>query len=254
MLSACGEQVDPSSSEPTPSGVVMTDTSAEPEPTPTSATQLPLNEAALEDNMGKLSDADRALANHYLNGVKGEGLSEGTWILAAPITVDEAITRLFGPDPRPPTEADEQALMSGTASGYAVMQVGNGVVAFEDTGFADPPRRLLAALSRDGVVSAVGTGNIEAMVRFGYARDGEVVFDGFEYAFVDNLDKIPAEVRDLAALAWQDLDGPMVATADWFSVAMAMGEKVTGVRAAAAVQRAPARYPVPLPWGATEDD
>ena len=47
------------------------------------------------------------------------------------------------------------------------------------------------------------TDNIEAMTRFGYARDGEIVFDAFEYAFVDDLDQIPAEVRDLARLAWR---------------------------------------------------
>ena len=62
--------------------------------------------------------------------------------------------------------------MDLTTSAYAFQQVGDGVVAWEDTGFADPRKRLLAALSEGGAVSAVATGNIEAMTRFGYARDG----------------------------------------------------------------------------------
>ena len=143
--------------------------------------------------------------------------------------------------------------MNATRSAYSFLQVGDGVVAWEDTGFADPPKRLLAALSQGGVVSAVATDNIEAMTRFGYARDGDIVFDNYEYAFVDDLAEIPLEVRDLATLAWDDLDGPMVETADWFRVAMAMSEKVTGVRATRAVQEVDDWYVVPLPWGAMED-
>jgi hypothetical protein len=127
------------------------------------------------------------------------------------------------------------------------------VVAWEDTGFADPPKRLLAALSEGGAVSAVATDNIEAMTRFGYARDGEIVFDAFEYAFVDSLDEIPAEVRDLARLAWSDPEGPMVETASWSAVAQAMSEKITGVRATPTVQDVDEWYAVPVPWGVTED-
>jgi hypothetical protein len=166
------------------------------------------------------------------------------------MTVAEARDRLLGPNP---DAARRRDFLSATSSAYGFIQVGDGVVAFEQTGFADPPKRLLAALSAGGAVSAVATDNIEAMTRFGYARDGEIVFDAFEYAFVDSLDEIPAEVRDLARLAWDDLEGPMVETADWFGVAMAMSEKVTGVRATPAVQEVDEWYAVPLPWGAMED-
>jgi hypothetical protein len=121
------------------------------------------------------------------------------------------------------------------------------------SGFADPPKRLLAALSQDGAVSAVATDNIEAMTRFGYARDGEIVVDAFEYAFVEDLNEIPAEVRDLAALAWVNPEGPMVETADWSAVALAMSEKVTSVRATPAVQDVDDWYVVPLPGGVMED-
>jgi hypothetical protein len=205
-----------------------------------------LDDAELEANMALLSPADRELVDHHL----GSRLGEGTWLVVAPMTVEEAKAVLLGPDPQ---LADKRGFAGGDSSAYAFLQVGDGVVAHEDTGFADPPKRLLAALSRDGGTAAVATDNIEAMTRFGYARDGEVVFDDYEYAFVEDLEEVPAEVRDLARLAWEDLDGPMVQTADWFSVAMAMGEKVTGVRATRNVQKVDDWYVVPLPWSVLED-
>lgn len=166
------------------------------------------------------------------------------------MTVEEAKAILLGTDPQLARRRD---FLSGDSSAYGFLQVGDGVVAHEDTGFADPPRRLLAALSRDGGAAAVTTDNIEAMTRFGYARDGKVVFDELEYAFVDDLDEVPSEVRDLARLAWEDLDGPMVETADWLGVATAMSEKVTGVRATRDVRQVDDWYVVPLPWGVMED-
>lgn len=221
----------------------------EPVPTesPTYEAPPPLDRTELDANLAKLSTADRELFDRYRHDTS---LGEGTYVVAAPMTVEEARARLLGPNPRPATAADEKAVMNGRLSAYTFLQVGDGVLAFEDTGFADPPRRLLAELSRDGAVSAVATDNIEGMIRFGYARDGEVVFDAFEYAFVEDLDEIPAEVRDLAALAWDDLEGPMVETADWVTVAMAMSEKVTGVRATGAVWKSQEWYVVPLPWTA----
>jgi hypothetical protein len=220
-----------------------------PQPVPTEVPtyeQPELDRTELDANIARLTPADRALYDHYLT----YPLGEGTWVVAAPMTVAEARTRLFGPDPRPAKQRD---LVSGTSSAYAILQVGDGIVAWESMGFFDPPERVLAELSRDGAVSAVVTDNVEAMTRFGYARDGQVVFDAFEYAFVDRLDEIPAEVRDLARLAWEDLDAPtMVETADWSGVALAMAEKVTGVRADPAVQRVRGKdnwYAVPLPWG-----
>ncbi|PKH37801.1 hypothetical protein SAMN05192575_101850 [Nocardioides alpinus] len=244
-LSGCGQQesadVAVGTATPTPTGRT---------PSATATYEPPeLDRTDLDAHLAALSPTDRALVDHYL----GTPLGEGTWIVAAPMTVAEARTRLLGPSPRRATEADERAMMDASISAYSFLQVGDGVVAFEDTGFADPPKRLLAELSRDGAVSAVATDNIEAMTRFGYARDGEIVFDAFEYAFVDDIDEIPAEVRDLARLAWDDLEGPMVETASWFDVAMAMSEKVTGVRARASVSNVEDLYVVPLPWGVMED-
>lgn len=205
-----------------------------------------LDSSQLEANLARLTPEDRALADHHL----GSRLGEGTWLVAAPMTVEKAKAILLGTDPQLARRRD---FLSGDSSAYGFLQVGDGVVAHEDTGFADPPRRLLAALSRDGGAAAVATDNIEAMTRFGYARDGEVVFDELEYAFVDDLGEVPSEVRDLARLAWEDLDGPMVETADWLAVATAMSEKVTGVRATRDVRQVDDWYVVPLPWGVMED-
>lgn len=239
----------------TTSTLTYRDDPASPSPTPTpneSPYETPtyeppdLDSTQLEANLAQLSPADRELVEHHL----GSGLGEGTWLVASPMTVEEAKAILLGPDPQVARKRD---FVSSEWSAYAFLQVGDGVVAHEDTGFSDPPKRLLAALSRDGGTAAVATDNIEAMTRFGYARDGEIVFDDYEYAFVDDLEEIPAEVRDLARLAWEDYEGPMVETADWFGVATAMTEKVTGVRATPDVRDVADWYVVPLPWGVMED-
>lgn len=244
VLAGCGEQDSSSPGEMAGSDPAASETPYEtPTESPTYETpEMPeLDSSELEANLARLSPEDRALADHHL----GNRLGEGTWLVASPMTVEEAKAILLGPDPQLARERD---VIGGDASAYAFLQVGDGVVAHEDTGFGDPPRQLLAALSRDGGTAAVATDNIEAMVRFGYARDGEVVFDEFEYAFVDDLEEVPAEVRDLARLAWDDLEGPMVKTADWLGVATAMSEKVTGVRPTRDVRKVDDWYVVPLPW------
>lgn len=245
-LAGCGEQDSSSLGEMAGSDPAASETPTEtPAETPPYETPDPpempeLDSSELEANLARLSPEDRALADHHL----ANRLGEGTW-LVEPMTIEEAKAILLGPDPQLARERD---VIGGDASAYAFLQVGDGVVAHEDTGFGDPPRQLLAALSRDGGTAAVATDNIEAMVRFGYARDGEVVFDEFEYAFVDDLEEVPAEVRDLARLAWDDLEGPMVETADWLGVATAMSEKVTGVRPTRDVHTVDDWYVVPLPW------
>ena len=245
-VAGCGERDSSGVAQEPASSQTPTPTPTE---TPTPTYELPeLDRTELDANLAALSPGDRALVDHYLHVRGDDRLGEGTWIVAAPLTVAEAEERLLGPDAQPVAAADLEARMDVDRSAYAFLQVGDGVVAWEDTGFADPPRRLLAALSEGGAVSAVATDNIEAMTRFGYARDGEIVFDAFEYAFVDSLDEVPAEVRDLARLAWSDPEGPMVETASWSAVAQAMSEKVTGVRATPAVQDVDEWDVVPVPW------
>lgn len=244
-VAGCGQE-DP--------GAARESTFEAPTPSQTPSTDTPpeLDRTELDANLAALSQEDRSLVDHYTDGHRSGAFDEGTWIVAAPLTVAEARERLLGPGAQPASEA-ELRRMRFDESAYAFLQVGDGVVAWEDTGFADPPARVLAALSEGGGVSAVATDNVEAMTRFGYARDGEVVFDAVEYAFVDSLDEIPPEVRDLARLAWSDPEGPMVETASWSAVAQAMSEKITGVRATPTVQDVDEWYAVPVPWGVTED-
>lgn len=221
-------------------------TPSDPIPTQTPTYEPPeLDRSELDANLARLSPADRELADRYMN----DPIGEGTWVVVSPMTVNEARLRLLGPNPQPAKQRD---FMSPDSSAYSIVQVGDGVVAWESTGFADPPTRVLADLSRGGATSAVVTENIEAMTHFAYARDGKVVFDELEYAFVDDIDQIPAEVRDLARLAWDDLEGPMVETASPSDAGMAMAEKVTGVRPPTDEWNSEDWYAVPLPWGAGE--
>lgn len=204
--------------------------------------------AAFVPDLSHLSPADRGTVGRYLSTVDAHSGREGSWIFASPLSVDEAIERLLGPDPEIITE--EQLQETADASAYTFVQVGDGVVAHEPTGFSDPSGRLLARLSRGGVTSAVTTGNIESMTRFGYARDGRVVFDDDEYAFVPDLRRIPREVRDLAALAWVDLEAEAPeGLTDWVAVGLAMCDKVTGVRLPEPGAEADSElYAVPTPW------
>jgi hypothetical protein len=191
----------------------------------------PAEEPAFEPDLSGLSPEAKELYEHYSSLLDENSSEEGTWVFVADTTVAEAVTRLLGPEPRVVTPEDDRRLDGGSWSAYSFTQVGSGVVAFERTGYADPRGRRLAALSAGGRVSAVVTGNIDAMTRFGYARDGRIVFDEVDYAFVEDLERIPAEVRDLAAVAWADPDAPVEEGGDWFVAALAMAEQVTGVRA-----------------------
>ncbi len=187
-------------------------------------------EPVFQPDLSGLPAKQKELYTHYASLLDENSSQEGTWVFVADMTVDEAVDRLLGPEPRVVTPKDERRLDSGAWSAYSFTPVGTGVVAFERTGFADPRGRRLAALSAGGGVSAVATGDVEAMSRFGYARDGKIVFDEVDYAFVEDLERIPAEVRDLAALVWAGPGSFSAETGDWFVAALAMAELVTGVR------------------------
>ncbi len=216
-LSSCGVERDP---------VDGSSSSAAEEKTPSAPAEDPVS----QPDLSGLPAQQKELYTHYASLLDENSSQEGTWVFVADMTVDEAVDRLLGPEPRVMTPEDERRLDSGAWSAYSFTPVGTGVVAFERTGFADPRGRRLAALSAGGGVSAVATGNVEAMTRFGYARDGRIVFDEVDYAFVEDLERIPAEVRDLAALAGAGTDGLSAETGDWFVAALAMAELVTGVR------------------------
>lgn len=202
-----------------------------------------------EPDLSRLSAEDRSLVEHYTN--EQHVLAGGTWIFVAPMTVDEAVSRLLGPDPPRATPADRRQIRNLDASRYGFLQVGEGVVAHEPLALADPPRRVLAALSREGAVAAVTTSDIELNTRFGYARDGRTVFDVSDYPVVDSVTDYPSEIRELASLAWLDPEedsGADAGVVDWVAVGQALCEKVTGVRADASAKKVEEQYLVPLPW------
>jgi hypothetical protein len=117
------------------------------------------------------------------------------------------VLRLLGADAEPNGEPYPD-LENVDYSGYALAEVGGGVVAFEHTGYADPSPRVLAALSSLGGAAAVTRSNIQAHERFGCARDGRVVFDADEFMYVDEEQKefVPPELRAMFDSARVGLD------------------------------------------------
>lgn len=117
------------------------------------------------------------------------------------------------------------------ATAWALLEVPGGVLGVENTGYGDPTLAALKGLSRDNGAAAVVRHNIQAHLRFGCARNGELLFDDDEYMYIDDPDVVPAELRPLFDLAWDDLEGDEDDDegADGFAVGLAMAELVTGV-------------------------
>lgn len=114
---------------------------------------------------------------------------------------------------------------------YTLTAIKGGVLASEDTGYADPPNSVLVALSQGGRAAAVVRDNIQAHCRFGCARDGELLFDSDEYTFLEDRDSVPQELRPVFDLAWIDLteDELDPQEDDSTAVGLAMAEIVTGL-------------------------
>lgn len=115
---------------------------------------------------------------------------------------------------------------------YTLTAIEGGVLASEDTGYADPPNSVLIALSEGGRAAAVVRDNIQAHCRFGCARDGELLFDNDEYRFLEDRASVPQEIRALFDLAWFDLskDEFEAQEDDTTAVGLAMAEVMTGIR------------------------
>lgn len=158
---------------------------------------------------------------------------EGTVVVATRTRVATLRRVLVGPRATP---AGEYAIDSAPYRGevaWAFRQVGGAAVAYEPYGFTVIGKSALVRLSASGRTVAVASSNEEAMIFFGYARDGRLRYGPEEFAY-DRKRHYPAEVRDLAALAWIDLDAPWGALDDAWpaeEVAPALVEHVTGVRA-----------------------
>jgi hypothetical protein len=114
---------------------------------------------------------------------------------------------------------------------WGLVEVPGGVVGIETSGYGDPTLGALRELSASGRAAAVVRSNIDGQIRFGCARDGELLYDNDEYIYAEDISDVPAEVRSLFELAWDDLedededdDGPSA-----LAVGLAMAEVVTGI-------------------------
>ena len=185
-----------------------------------------------------------ATVEHYSELIEETGLQEGTVLLVTGATVDEVADALDA------DRADGSGPARGTESHalYSFVQLADGVLAAEDTGYADPPTSALVALSAGGRSAAVVRDNIQAHTRFACARDGALLFDADEYVFVEDRSGVPTELRPLFDRAWVDLDADEADPEDALAVALAMAELVTGIQVTVEdVEQAGSRDAVRLP-------
>ncbi len=166
----------------------------------------------------------------YYSELVDETEVDGTVLVVTGATVDEVADALEA-DRSGSIDLDRLARMDEpTHASYAFVEVPGGILAVEDSGYADPPNAALLALSAGGRSVAVVRENIQAHTRFGCARDGVLLFDADEYTFVADRSGVPAELRPLFDRAWVDLeveDGDE--GDDPLTVALAMAELVTGI-------------------------
>ena len=174
------------------------------------------------------------MLEHYRSLAIGD---ESTLVVRG-ASVQEVVDALGGVplDDVPEDELDSDEPIWAT---YTLTAIEGGVLASEDTGYADPPTSVLVTLSKDGRAAAVVRNNIQAHCRFGCARDGELLFDNDEYPFVTDRDSVPQELRTLFDLAWVGLtgDGLDPQVDDSTAVALAMAEVCTGIRLTSADSR-----------------
>ena len=130
----------------------------------------------------------------------------------------------------PDGESDDESV-----TGWALADIAGGVVGIEHTGYGDPTLEMLRELSRARWRGRRRTDNVMAHLRFGCARDGELLFDDDEFMYTEDADSVPTELRELFDLVYDDLesdedednqneDGP-----DPFAVGLAMVQKFTGI-------------------------
>jgi hypothetical protein len=173
-----------------------------------------------------------ATLNHYEQVAAAFPDTESLSVLTvAGATRDQVVAQLEV-DLRTPVD-DDWPDQDGTTS-WAILEIPGGVLAVEVTGFGDPSRADLAALSIGGAASVVRS-NVLAHYRFGCARAGELEFDADEYIYVEDPNTVPDELQDLFRLAYDDLaeESDNSEDHDPFAVGLAMCEVVTGLEISA---------------------
>ncbi|MBJ7529254.1 MAG: hypothetical protein JHD04_07005 [Nocardioides sp.] len=176
-----------------------------------------------------------ATAEHYAEVLEEVGLdTEATFVVVTGATREEVAEALGVDLGRQVALGDA---FEEDHSAYALLEVAGGVLAAEPTGYADPGLDALRRLSAGGRTAAVARSNVQAHDRFGFARDGRVVFDADEYVFLDDPTQVPDDLRPLFDRAWIDLDAedPVPAPAPVAPADVADGEEPTGPPDALAV-------------------
>ncbi len=137
----------------------------------------------------------------------------------------------------PDTEVPDGDSDDPEVTGWALANIPGGVLGLEHTGYGDPTLNKLRKLSEDGGAAAVVRNNVMAHLRFGCARDGELLFDDDEFMYTDHPETVPAELRELFDLVYDDFETDDTEHTDEpgedtnpFAVGLAMSEAITGIR------------------------
>ncbi|MFS3129085.1 hypothetical protein ACLM5J_11855 [Nocardioides sp. Bht2] len=140
------------------------------------------------------------------------------------------VAKILGADLSRTVHPDEVDLLPEERTVWSFRRIDGGVLAVELTGYGDPTRSALAKLSAIGGSAAVVRDDIDAITRFAAATDGALVFDGDEYAFVDDPALYPDHLRSIASRAWVDLSKPLTDTEeDPFTVGLELITAHTGL-------------------------
>lgn len=154
---------------------------------------------------------------------------EGTLLVVRGATTAD-VAESLGAIPVAEIPDEDRGEFDPTWATYVFVPLGDGVLAYEDAGYADPSVEALASMSRGGRAAAVVRTNTQGHLRFGCARDGQLLFDDDEYMYAEDRSGVPDEIRPLFSLAWVDLTREESFSADGAAVALAMAEVITGVR------------------------
>lgn len=172
-----------------------------------------------------------ATVEYYTDLFPSFGYADESTILVAAGATRESAAEALGIDLQTPVEHPWSMEEDSDYSAWALLEIPGGVLGIETTGYGDPSLAALRALTQGGGAAAVVRSNIQAHDRFGCARDGEIVFDENEYIYDSDPDDVPAELRPLFDLVYDDLsdedddeDGP-----DPTIVGLAMAEVFTGI-------------------------
>jgi hypothetical protein len=164
-----------------------------------------------------------ATVEYYDELMDSLGDPESLTVLVVAGASRDAVARALEVDLHEPVCHPWDSKRDSDYAAWALVEIDGGVLGVEYTGYGDPSVDALQAMSRHGAAAAVVRSNIEAHVRFGCARDAELLFDAHELMDVDEPDGVPTELRPLLDQDRDD-DG-----SDDFAVALAMAEVVTGL-------------------------